>query len=109
MCNVSCKEVNDGRSGLLEIQKKDYDLIILDIAMPSYTGFDILNQLQKQRTRNKNIIILTAANLKKKDFEKYKEIGKIQVLYKPISLSQLDKAIKNSFRQVIHYNHITID
>jgi len=66
MCNVSCKEVNDGRSGLLEIQKKDYDLIILDIAMPSYTGFDILNQLQKQRTRNKNIIILTAANLKKK-------------------------------------------
>lgn len=109
MCNISCAEVNDGKRGLFEIQKNEYNLIILDIAMPGYTGLDLLGQLKKQGVTNRNIVILTATKLKKKDLEPYIDVGRIQILYKPISLSQLDKTIKNSIRPVTPTRHLTID
>ena len=93
MNRISCKEFNDGKSGLFEIQRGEYDLVILDIAMPEYTGLDILSQLKKQGVHNLNIIILTATMLKSKDFKIYKELGRIEVLNKPITLAQLDGAM----------------
>lgn len=100
MNKIDCKEVNDGRRGLYEIQRHKYGIIILDIAMPEFTGLDVLNQLKKQRVSNLNIIVLTATNLKKRDFETYKEIGVSKVIHKPISLVQLDQMIKYSNSQV---------
>lgn len=91
MSDIQCKEINDGQIGLFEIQRHEYDLIILDIAMPVYSGLDILNYLKKQGVYKRNIIILTGTNLKLKDFEAYKKVGVINVLYKPISLVSLDQ------------------
>lgn len=98
--NMICMEINDAKKGLFEIQKHTYDLIILDIAMPEFTGLDILNQLKNQGVRNQNLIILTATRLKSRDFETYRELGKLLVLNKPISLKTLDLSIKNIMRQI---------
>ena len=95
-CNMrgtQCRQINEGKKGLFEIQKRAYDLIILDVAMPEYTGLDILSQLKKQGVCNQNIIILTGTNLKTEDFEIYKELCIIKVLSKPISLVNLDQII----------------
>jgi CheY-like chemotaxis protein len=94
MNGVCCKEVNDGESGLFEIQRK-YDLIILDIAIPEYMVLDIISQLKKQGVHNLNIIILTTTMLKSEDFEIYKELGQFKVLNKPITLAQLSGTIKD--------------
>lgn len=109
MNDISCKEINDGKLGLFEIQKHEYELIILDIAMPDYTGLDILSQLKKQGVNNRNIIILTARQLKLEDFEPYKELGRIIILNKPISLAQLDETIKNSVIQIGPVEELTTD
>lgn len=93
MRGIQCRQINEGKKGMFEIQKRDYDLIILDVAMPEYTGLDILSQLKKQRVCNQNIIILTGTNLKPADFEIYKEVGIIKVLSKPVSLVNLDQII----------------
>ena len=100
MEEIYCKEINDGQKGLFEIQKEHYDLILLDIAMPGYTGFDMLNQLKKQGVRHENIVILTALDLKLEDFKDYTEVGVREILKKPFGLDRFDEVVKGYQRKV---------
>ena len=47
---IECKMINDGKTGLDEIltERGKYDLILLDIAMPNFSGMDILKKLKKR-------------------------------------------------------------
>lgn len=94
MNSINCQVVPHGIDGMFEIQKKNFDLIFLDIAMPNYTGFDILQQMKNQGMQDKNIVVITAANLNKTDFRDYEDSGIREVLHKPFELSQLEKVIK---------------
>ena len=102
---IDCKEINDGQKGLFEIQKRHYDLILLDIAMPFYTGFDILRQLKKQGVRDQCIVILTGTNLEIEDIADCMDVGVREILKKPIGLDLLDKIVKrylNNERWPVH-------
>lgn len=94
--NIECNSVNDGREAFIEIQNNNYDLILLDIAIPEYSGLDILNELKRQCIENKNIVIFTASVFKDEDAEKFLEIGVKEVCLKPISLEKLE-AIKQEY------------
>ena len=102
-CNMEeiyCKEVNDGQEGLFEIRKRHYDLILLDIAMPGYSGFDILKQLKNQGVMHENIVILTASDLKIEDFKDYTEVGVREILKKPFGLDRFDEVVKGYLKKV---------
>ncbi len=104
-CNmekIHCKAVNDGQKGLFEIQKGHYDLILLDIAMPDYTGFDILKQLKKQGVTHETIVILTALDLKMEVFKDYMEVGVREILKKPFGLDRFDEVVKRDPQKVRH-------
>ncbi len=88
--NIECKIVNEGRLGLSEIENQKFDLILLDIAIPSYTGIDILNELKRQRIENQKIIIFTASVFESEQIDDFLEIGVKEVLTKPISLDKLE-------------------
>ena len=88
--NIECQTVNEGRLGLYEIENQRFDLILLDIAIPSYTGIDILNELKRQRIENQNIIIFTASVFKSEQINDFLKIGVKEVLTKPISLDKLE-------------------
>jgi len=94
--NIECKSVNDGLEGLAEIQNNKYDLILLDLAIPNYSGIDILDELKKQSIVNKNIIIFTASVVKDTEMEKYMDVGVKEILEKPISLAKLE-SIKQKY------------
>ena len=100
MQGIVCKIVNDGQKGLFEIQNGDYDIILLDIAIPEYSGFDILNQLKKQTVKQRWIVVLTAYNLKMEDFKEYVDAGVIEILKKPIGLDDLDNVVKKHMTKV---------
>ena len=107
MHGIGCKVAHQGRQGLFEIQKRDYDLILLDIAMPDYTGFDILKQLKKQGVRHKRIVVLTGWNVKREDFDDYSEVGVKEILKKPIGLDCLDNVVNSYLMNVdqVHQNN----
>ncbi len=98
---IDCKVANRGQQGLFEIQKQEYDLILLDIAMPEYTGLDILIQLKKQGVRYKTIVILTACCSKIEDFKDYSEVGVREVVKKPVGLDRLDNVVKSYLMNVM--------
>lgn len=94
--NIECVTVNDGREGLAKIINNKYDLILLDIAMPGYSGLDILNELKRDYIENNNIVIFTASVFKSQDTENLFDMGIKEVCVKPISLDKLE-AIKEKY------------
>ena len=55
----NCTLSNSGRNGLQLIEHEKFDVIILDIAMPEFSGFDVVDSLHKNnQIDDKNIIVL---------------------------------------------------
>lgn len=96
--NIECKSVNNGYDGLLEIKKQHYDLILLDIAIPEFTGFDILKELKKDQIKNNNIVIFTASVFKPEELEEYLDVGIKEILKKPVSLEKLEVLVEKYFK-----------
>lgn len=93
--NYECKVVNDGNEGLQKIKFENFDLIILDLAMPGFSGIDILNSLKSDNLLSKkNIIVLTASALNDDEMEGFIRDGVKAVIKKPISIDDLTNAIQ---------------
>ena len=87
-----CSISNDGKTGLSLIQSEKFDVIVLDLAMPGFTGFDILDSLEaKGLLKSLKVIILTAAELSENQIESMIRRGVKKVLKKPIPLDVLEK------------------
>ena len=90
MSNHDCTIVNDGKEGLELIKTKQYDSIVLDLAMPEFDGFKILNTLQDEDpSQISKIIILTASSIPLETVKKFKELGVSSCLQKPVDIDQL--------------------
>jgi response regulator RpfG family c-di-GMP phosphodiesterase len=54
--------VNDGQEGLERIRNDKFDLILLDVAMPDFSGKDVIESLKKDELiESTNIVIFTAS------------------------------------------------
>ena len=64
---VDCTVVNDGKEGLEIIRKtNEFDLVLLDVGMPDFSGIDIVNSLRQDGVlESKNVVIVTASSDKK--------------------------------------------
>jgi CheY-like chemotaxis protein len=92
--DIDCQVVNDGPQGLERIRKENFDLILLDVAMPEFSGWDILQSLKQDRLiESKNIVIFTASS-DQKLFNEMKNSGVKEVFKKPCSLDDLTELIE---------------
>ena len=90
MSNHDCTVVNDGKDGLELIKTKKFDSIVLDLAMPEFDGYEILETLQKEDpSQISKIIILTASSVSIETVRKFKELGVSSCLQKPVDIDQL--------------------
>ena len=81
----SCSVVNDGRSGLNLIDNKTFDVVILDLAMPEFSGSDIIDVLYESgKIKNVNIVTLTASSISDEVESTLKSKGVHSCLKKPI-------------------------
>jgi len=90
MSNHDCTIVNDGKDGLEQIKTKQYDSIVLDLAMPEFDGYEILDTLKNEDpSQISKIIILTASSIPLETVKKFKELGVSSCLQKPVDIEQL--------------------
>jgi two-component system OmpR family response regulator len=90
MSNHDCTIVNEGKEGLELIKTKQYDSIVLDLAMPEFDGYEILDTLQKEDpSQLRKIIILTASTIPIETVRKFKDLGVSACLQKPVDIDQL--------------------
>lgn len=86
----SCSISNNGHNGLNMITANQYDVVLLDLAMPEFSGTDIVEELFKNGKMGKlNIVALTASSVSTEKEEHLKKMGVCAVLKKPIDPDEL--------------------
>jgi CheY-like chemotaxis protein len=101
---IDFKVLNNGKEGLEAIRKDNFDLILLDLAMPEFSGYDVVKTLKEEGLlESKNIVIFSASS-DRSLIEKMSHYGVKDVLKKPCSLEELSLMIEK-FRPV----HDTLD
>lgn len=88
---------NDPKEGLDQIKEKKYDVVLLDMAMPDFSGIDIIQTLEREQIlKDQKIIIFSATALTSNQIDDLLKKDGIQgCLKKPIQLSELLTAIAN--------------
>ncbi len=96
--NHEFQSVNSGKKGLDLILKNDYDLILLDICMPEYSGMQLLRDLKEQRPSEvEKIVVVSMLKFNSSQIEEMLKIGIHSVESKPTNLQKLEIVKKNSW------------
>jgi len=85
-----CSVSNDGHNGLSLIENQHFDVVLLDLAMPDFSGRDILDALSRSgKVKQVNIVALTASSVSSDDEVTLKAKGAHSILKKPIDPDEL--------------------
>ena len=86
---------NGGEEGLIAIRSNNYDLILLDLAMPEFSGDDVIDALNKDGTiKDLNILLFTASSIPEEQIKEIIAKGAKSVLQKPVRLKELLAEVK---------------
>ena len=87
--------INNGKEGLQAIKDKKFDVVLLDLAMPEFSGVDVLDALVKEGIMDKQkIIVFTASAGTEKEFSPLLEKGVHMIIRKPLDIDHLIETIK---------------
>ena len=99
-----CKVIDDGRTGLSQILTGTFDVTLLDLAMPEFSGYDIIESLEVMGELKKHkLIVLTAFAITSAKMTELEERGVYLCLKKPVQLSELVNVIQSC--KVAEINH----
>jgi len=85
-----CTVCNNSHNALGMITTGQYDMVLLDLAMPEVSGTDIVDALyQSGKIGELNIVALTASSVSSEKEEELKKKGVNGVLKKPIDPDEL--------------------
>ena len=85
-----CTIANDGNEGLKQIKANNYDVILLDLAMPEFDGYSVIKNLEESDTlKDHKIIVFTASTITQDELEDLVKRGVTAYLLKPIDIDLL--------------------
>jgi DNA-binding response OmpR family regulator len=92
--DIECNVINNGQEGLERIRNDKFDLVLLDLAMPDFSGWDVIKSLkQDESIKSKNIVIFTASS-DQVVLNDIRDSGVKDIFKKPFSLDQLTALIE---------------
>ncbi|MDP9212294.1 MAG: response regulator [bacterium] len=90
-------KANDGQQGLDLIQQEQPDLVLLDLSMPSVSGYQVLADLQKSGNRTPVIVISNTDE--RTAIEKCKQLGAKEYVVKArTNLDQIKEIVARHLR-----------
>ena len=92
----SVTSINDGKEGLELALKNTYDLILLDVCMPKYSGMEFIHDLKAKRPSElKKIIIVSVLELRESHKNELLKLGIHSVEEKPATIKKLETIKKD--------------
>jgi len=87
---VECTVVNAGIDGLEIIRNNNnFDLILLDLAMPAFSGLDVIKSLKNENLLERRNIVVFTASSDPKVIEETERSGIKAIFKKPFSFEDL--------------------
>ncbi|MDR0876307.1 MAG: response regulator [Clostridiales Family XIII bacterium] len=93
-------EAGTGAEGLDMVKREKPDLVLLDIVMPDYSGFEICRILRDSESNNLMPIIMITSQDAQEDVLVGLELGADDYVKKPFNERELLSRIKNIFRRI---------
>ena len=88
------ESITDGKKGLQLIRSNHYDIVLLDLSMPDFSGYDEIEGLYKDGSiKNEKIVVLTASTLTEEKMNELRSMGVHSSLGKPIIHDELLKKL----------------
>ncbi len=86
--------IDNGKEGLQAIKDKKFDVVLLDLSMPDFSGVDVIDALVKEGIMDKQKIIVFTASTTEKEFGPLLEKGVHSIIRKPVDIDFLIETIK---------------
>lgn len=99
--NITADCCYSGKSGLAQLKEADYQMVILDVMMPGYDGFETLEQIRK--SSSVPILMLTAKNDSASKVRGLRS-GADDYLTKPFDMEELIARIVSLIRRYTRFN-----
>jgi diguanylate cyclase (GGDEF)-like protein len=93
-------EAATGAEGLDSVKREKPDLVLLDVVMPDYSGFEICRILRESESNNLMPIIMITSQDAQEDILVGLELGADDYVKKPFNERELLSRIKNIFRRI---------
>jgi two-component system OmpR family response regulator len=86
---------DNGKEGLAMINDGKFDLVFLDIAMPDFSGLDVIDKLvQSGRIRDSPIVLFTASSITDAEVAELVKKGVHSCLRKPVRIENLFEKVE---------------
>lgn len=95
---VTCDEAADGPEALAAVEATPYDLVLLDIRMPSMLGVEVLRRLRESPPCPHLKVIMCSGETSPDEMAQMLQAGADDYLTKPFSIIQLQARVKAALR-----------
>lgn len=89
---------SNGTQGLAAASRENYDLVLLDVAMPDLNGVEVLARLRQQHKKSNLKIIMFSGHTTPEEMSDMLSRGADDFLTKPFSVAQLLARVQNMLR-----------
>ena len=89
------EQCSNGQRALELLERRSFDIVVLDLVMPGMNGLDVLKELQARHTECE-VVVLTGEATVETAVEAMK-LGAREFLTKPISLKELDRLVRKAY------------
>ena len=92
---------DNGRTGVDMMVNNQYDMVLLDMSMPEFSGVDVIKELHSKNLVTKQKIVIFSASIRKEDqIDELMNMGVHSVLAKPVDIDELMEKI-NAIEEAI--------
>jgi CheY-like chemotaxis protein len=92
---IDCVSESSGKKGLEILRNEIFDLVLLDLAIPDFSGIQIFDTLKAEgKVSEKNIVIFTASLINHKEIERMLREGAKGIIHKPLAVEDLEELIR---------------
>lgn len=84
---------SNGQDALKRMEEPNIDVILLDLVLPNYDGFEILKKIREKESLKKTPVIVFSNLSEEKDIKKSKDLGATDFMVK--SNFTLDELVKH--------------
>jgi CheY-like chemotaxis protein len=88
-------ESSNGMDALKILQKKAFDIVLLDILMPEMTGIEVAKSIKANpKTKNQAIVFCSVVTLEEKGAKQIRALKPVYFINKPFELKELRAVIQ---------------
>jgi len=82
--------VTTGKEGIKILKDEQYDMVLLDLSMPDFSGIDVVDALVEAGIMTKQkVVIFTASSATEKEYGPLLEKGAHSIVKKPLDVDDL--------------------